>query len=39
MFIKKPSLYPSENQSGLVENKEPLPVLAWGYGKTPMFNF
>lgn len=39
MFIKKPSLYPSENQSGFAENKEKLPVLAWGYGKTPMFNF
>lgn len=39
MYIKKPSKYLSDNLGRFQDNKETLPVLAWGHGKTPMFNF
>lgn len=39
MFVRKPTYYASENLGGFQENKVKLPCLAWGYGKTPTFNF
>jgi len=37
--IDKPKRYPSENMSDVVPITSQLPCLAWGYGKTPRYNF
>ena len=37
--IDKPKRYPSENMSDVVPITSHLPCLAWGYGKTPRYNF
>lgn len=35
----KPMRYPSQNMGGVMPIRSQLPVLAWGFGKTPRYNF
>ncbi len=37
--VEKPKRYPSENQDDVVPVMDLLPKIAWGYGKTPRYNF
>jgi hypothetical protein len=39
LVIDKPKRYPSQNTEDVMPVLSQLPVLAWGFGKTPRFNF
>lgn len=39
LTIEKPKRYPSENMNDVVPITSQLPCLAWGFGKTPRYNF
>ena len=35
--LKRPKFYPSERLQGYATFPETVPVIAWGYGRTPVF--
>lgn len=39
MIIDRPKRYPSENMNDVIPITSQLPCLAWGFGKTPRYNF
>lgn len=37
--LEKPKRYPSENFDDVVPVMDILPKIAWGYGRTPRYNY
>ena len=38
-MIEKPQRYPSQNVEDVYPIMSQLPILAWGFGRTPRYNF
>lgn len=39
LIVDKPKRYPSQNMGDVMPVMSQLPLLAWGFGKTPRYNF